>query len=68
MNTGLKIGVIIGLIVIGIALTSPLFYDVEVDEPLPLSLNDIEEDLPKINTKRLTVNYNRIINSNIDIL
>ena len=45
MNTGLKIGIIIGLIVIGIALSSPLFYDVEVDEPLPLSLNDIEEDL-----------------------
>jgi len=45
MNTGLKIGIIIGLIVIGIALSSPLIYDVEVDEPLPLSLNDIEEDL-----------------------
>ncbi|MFQ5572958.1 MAG: DM13 domain-containing protein [Nitrosopumilaceae archaeon] len=45
MNTGVKIGIIIGVIVIGIALASPLFYDVEVDEPLPLSLNDIEEDL-----------------------
>ena len=45
MNTGVKIGIIIGAIVIGIALASPLFYDVEVDEPLPVSLDDVEEGL-----------------------
>ena len=32
-------------IVIGIGLASPLFYEVEVNEPLPMALNDIEEGL-----------------------
>jgi hypothetical protein len=45
MKQGLKIGIVIGIIILGGALASPLFYDVEVDEPLPLALNEIEEGL-----------------------
>lgn len=45
MNKGLKIGIIVGVIVIGVVLASPLFYDVQVDEPLPLALNNIQEGL-----------------------
>lgn len=45
MNKGLKIGIIVTIIVIGGFLASPLFYDTEVNEPLPVALNEIEEGL-----------------------
>ena len=43
MHKGATIGIIIGIVIIGIALASPLFYDVEVDEALPVALNQIKE-------------------------
>jgi len=45
MHKGATIGIIIGIIIIGIALASPLFYDVDVDEALPIALNQIEEGM-----------------------
>jgi len=45
MRRGLGIGIAIGVVVLAIGLTSPLFYDVEIDEPLPVALNNIEEGL-----------------------
>lgn len=43
--TKIIIGIIIAVVIIGIALASPLFYDVEVDEPLPVALNNIKDGL-----------------------
>jgi len=45
MRRGLGIGIAIGVVVLAIGLASPLFYDVEIDEPLPVALNNIEEGL-----------------------
>ena len=45
MKRGLSIVIAIGVVVLAIGLASPLFYDVEVDEPLPVALNNIEEGL-----------------------
>ena len=45
MNKGVSIGIAIIVVVAAIGLTSPLFYDVEIDEPLPIALNNIEEGL-----------------------
>jgi len=42
MHPGLKIGIIIVVITLGIGLASPLFYETEVDEPLPIVLDKIE--------------------------
>jgi len=45
MQKGIKIGIIAAIIAVGIGLASPLFYETEVDEPLPVALNKIEEGL-----------------------
>lgn len=45
MKKGIKIGIGVAIAAIAIGLASPLFYDVQVDEPLPVALNNIEEGL-----------------------
>lgn len=45
MKNILKIGIIVGVIVIAIGLSSPLFYETQVNEPLPQVLNRIEPGL-----------------------
>ena len=45
MHKGIIIGAIVAAIVIGGGLASPLFYETEIDEPLPMALNDIEAGL-----------------------
>ncbi len=45
MNKGIIAGIIAAIIVIGGVLASPIFYDTEVDEALPVSLNEIREGL-----------------------
>lgn len=45
MNKGILAAIIAGVIAVGGFLASPLFYETEVDEPLPVALNNIEEGL-----------------------
>ena len=45
MNKGIIAGIIVAIVAIGGALASPLFYDTEVDEALPVALNDMQEGL-----------------------
>lgn len=45
VKNGVKAGIIVGIIIVGIALASPLFYDTEVDEPLPSELGKIQDGL-----------------------
>jgi len=45
MNKGILIGIIIGIIVIGGGLASPLFYETEINESLPIALDNIEPGL-----------------------
>ena len=45
MQKGITIGIITAAVIIGGVLASPLFYETEVNEPLPVSLNEIEEGL-----------------------
>lgn len=45
MNKGVKVGIIVAAIAIGIGLASPLFYERPIDEPLPFALNEVEEGL-----------------------
>lgn len=45
MNKGILTAIIVGVIAIGGFLAGPLFYETEIDEPLPVALNNIEEGL-----------------------
>jgi phage-related protein len=45
MNKGILIGIIVGVIVIGGGLASPLFYETEINESLPIALDNIESGL-----------------------
>ena len=45
MNKGILIGIIVGAIVIGGGLASPLFYETEINESLPTALDNIEPGL-----------------------
>jgi len=45
MQKGITIGIITAAVIIGGVLASPLFYETEVNEPLPVSQNEIEERL-----------------------
>jgi len=45
MNKGIIIGIIVAVVVIGGVLASPLFYEREIDEPLPVVLDKIEPGL-----------------------
>ena len=45
MNKGIIGAIIVAVVVVGGILASPLFYETEIDEPLPMALNDIEEGL-----------------------
>jgi len=45
MNKGILTAIIVGIVAVGGFLASPLFYETEVDEPLPVALNNIEEGL-----------------------
>ncbi len=42
MNKGIIGAIIVAVVVVGGVLASPLFYETEIDEPLPMALNDIE--------------------------
>ena len=45
MHKGVIAGIIVIVIAIGGFLASPLFYETQVNEPLPVALNNIEEGL-----------------------
>ncbi len=45
MNKGIIGAIIVAVVVVGGILASPLFYETEIDEPLPMALNNIEEGL-----------------------
>ena len=45
MNKVILIGIIIGIIVVGGGLASPLFYETEINESLPTALDNIEPGL-----------------------
>jgi len=45
VNKGVIIGIIVAVVVIGGVLASPLFYETEINEPLPMALDKIEEGL-----------------------
>ncbi len=45
MNKGIIIGVIVAVAAVGGILASPLFYETEIDEPLPMVLEKIEPGL-----------------------
>ena len=45
MAKGIIIGIIVAAIAIGGYLASPLFYDTEINEPLPVGLNKLQEGL-----------------------
>ena len=45
MNKGIIAGIAVAVVVIGGVLASPLFYDTEVDEALPVALNEMQEGL-----------------------
>lgn len=45
MHKGVKIGIVVAAVAIGIGLASPLFYERSVDEPLPMALSKLEEGL-----------------------
>jgi len=45
VNKGVIIGIIVAIVAIGGFLASPLFYEKEIDEPLPMALDKIEEGL-----------------------
>lgn len=45
MQRGIKIAVIVVIVAAGVALTSPLFFETEINEPLPTALDQIEEGL-----------------------
>jgi len=45
MQKGITIGIITAAVIISGVLASPLFYETEVNESLPVSLNEIEEGL-----------------------
>ena len=45
MHKGVIVGIIVAAVVIGISLASPLFYETEVNEPLPTALDEIKPGL-----------------------
>ena len=45
MHKGAIIGIIVAAVAVGGFLASPLFYETEVNEPLPTALYDIEDGL-----------------------
>ncbi len=45
MNKAIVIGIIAVVVIIGGVLASPLFYEIQVDEPLPVALDKIEPGL-----------------------
>jgi hypothetical protein len=45
MNKGILIAIIVVVVAVGGFLASPLFYETEVDEPLPVALDKIEPGL-----------------------
>jgi hypothetical protein len=45
MHIGIKIGIIVAAIAIGMGLASPLFYERPINEPLPNALNKIQDGL-----------------------
>ena len=45
MNKAVIAGIIAAVVIIGGVLASPLFYDTEVDEALPVALNEMQEGL-----------------------
>ena len=45
MKNVIRVGFIVAIVVVGLALASPLFYETEIDEPLPIALDKIEQGL-----------------------
>ena len=45
MNKGIIGAIIVAVVIVGGILATPLFYETEIDEPLPMALNDIEQGL-----------------------
>ena len=45
MKNVIRTGFIVAIVVVGLALASPLFYETEIDEPLPIALDKIEQGL-----------------------
>ena len=45
MNRSIKIGIIVVIVIVSGILASPLFYETEVNEPLPVLLDEIEPGL-----------------------
>ena len=45
MKNVIRAGFIVAIVVVGLALASPLFYETEIDEPLPIALDKIEQGL-----------------------
>ncbi|WP_316506255.1 DM13 domain-containing protein [Nitrosopumilus sp.] len=45
MNKGVPIAIGVGIVVVAIGLASPLFYETEINEPLPTALDNMEEGL-----------------------
>ncbi|MGI9567623.1 MAG: DM13 domain-containing protein [Nitrosopumilus sp.] len=45
MNKGVPIAIGVGIVAVAIGLASPLFYETEINEPLPTALDNMEEGL-----------------------
>ena len=45
MKKGITIGIIVAAVIIGLGLASPLFYEVEVNESLPIALEKMQKGL-----------------------
>ncbi len=45
MKNFIRAGFIAAIVIVGVALTSPLFYDTEINEPLPVELEKIQQGL-----------------------
>ena len=45
MKNVIRAGFITAIVVVSVALASPLFYDTEINEPLPVELEKIQQGL-----------------------
>ena len=45
MKNFIRAGFILAIVLVGVALASPLFYDTEINEPLPVELEKIQQGL-----------------------
>ncbi len=45
MKNFIRVGFIAAIVIVGVALASPLFYDTDINEPLPVELEKIQQGL-----------------------